>query len=224
MQRQTNYTLQEKREFALQMRRNPTPAEDHLWKHLRKNGWRFQRQAVVWGFIVDFWCPKLKLAIEVDGSVHEFEDQAERDDTKERALAELGIGLLRFLNDEIFASLPMVLANIQHECVYRERSLRLKAFGSSGVLNQEKNKTSSSSRRTGKVEIAPSACNRRLLDAGMLRSGTGHNFGKQWISQAKRLLRARDIQQGIAPQTTAEKIADQRLRLAEWMRQKGMTA
>src|SRR5581483_124837 len=65
--------------FARAMRGAPTRGEAVLWAELRGrglSGWRFRRQHVIAGYIVDFYCPRLWLAIEVDGSVHD----AQRDD------------------------------------------------------------------------------------------------------------------------------------------------
>ncbi len=50
-----------------QMRKNPTPAERKLWEYLRTFPLKFWRQKPIDNFIVDFYCPKLKLVIEVDG-------------------------------------------------------------------------------------------------------------------------------------------------------------
>jgi very-short-patch-repair endonuclease len=56
------------------MRCAPTPGEALLWAQLqgrRLDGWKFRRQAVIAGYIVDFFCPALGLAVEVDGLIHE---------------------------------------------------------------------------------------------------------------------------------------------------------
>ena len=56
--------------LAKEMRKNPTPAERKLWDYLRTFPFRVWRQRPISCFIVDFYCPKLKLAIEVDGASH----------------------------------------------------------------------------------------------------------------------------------------------------------
>src|ERR1700675_2004678 len=64
----------DKLSFAKQLRREMTPAERILWKALRRNaieGFHFRRQQVIEGFVVDFYCDAVKLAIELDGSVHQ---------------------------------------------------------------------------------------------------------------------------------------------------------
>ncbi len=64
----------EKLKRAKELRRNMTPAERRIWKHLRANqldGWHFRRQQIIDGFIVDFYCHKAKLVIEIDGPIHQ---------------------------------------------------------------------------------------------------------------------------------------------------------
>ena len=64
----------EKLSLAKQLRHKMTPAERALWMALRRNGldgFHFRRQQVIDGFIVDFYCDAAKLAIELDGTVHE---------------------------------------------------------------------------------------------------------------------------------------------------------
>lgn len=70
------------------MRKQPTPAEAHLWQALRGSalGVRFRRQHPVGRFILDFWCPEARLVVEVDGEIHEH--QQERD-TERTAMLEL---------------------------------------------------------------------------------------------------------------------------------------
>ena len=92
------------------MRGSPTYAERVLWTHLRKRrlgGFRLRRQHPVGGFIVDFACPQLSLAIELDGSQHD-EGQS-KDDWRSEKLAEEGYRVLRFWNNEVLGNLDGVL-------------------------------------------------------------------------------------------------------------------
>jgi len=100
---------------ARQMREWPTEAEDILWKELRGEkirGFQFRRQHPVGRFIFDFCCTKAKLIIEVDGSVHNDEDQKARDAARDEFLARGGYTTLRFTNAEVFGNLASVLARI----------------------------------------------------------------------------------------------------------------
>ena len=85
-------------------RHEPTPAEATAWSLLRNRrclGLKFRRQHVIRGFIVDFYCPELNLAIEVDGTVHGHRTQAEYDEARSRALAHAGVGVVRIRNEEV---------------------------------------------------------------------------------------------------------------------------
>jgi very-short-patch-repair endonuclease len=86
--------------FAKQLRRETTPAERRLWKALRRNaldGFHFRRQQVIEGYIADFYCDAAKLAIELDGGVHQ--EQWQYDQSRDKAIASLGIRVLRISND-----------------------------------------------------------------------------------------------------------------------------
>jgi very-short-patch-repair endonuclease len=89
------------RGHARQMRRAPTRAEDRLWSWLRGrrfSGYKFRRQYPILHYILDFYCPALKLAIEVDGLDHETGWVAEYDDERSQRLSIRGIKFLRIPN------------------------------------------------------------------------------------------------------------------------------
>ena len=91
----------EKLQRAKELRREMTPAEKLLWQEVRakKLGVRFRRQQVIQGFIVDFYCHKAALVVEVDGDIHDL--QQEEDARREKALSALGLRIVRFRNDEV---------------------------------------------------------------------------------------------------------------------------
>lgn len=97
-------------------RKKPTIAEATLWEVLRTkrlDGYKFRRQHPLQGYIVDFYCPELKLAIEVDGEVHKDEEQLKYDQERTKNLQEFGILIIRFWNSEITDELPIVLERIR---------------------------------------------------------------------------------------------------------------
>ena len=68
--------------FRKELRINLTPAEAKLWTYLQKSkldGRKFRRQHSVESYILDFYCPAEKLAVELDGEVHNIQRQSERD-------------------------------------------------------------------------------------------------------------------------------------------------
>ena len=90
---------QEKRRH---LRNNMTYCEKIIWIHLRKEqlGYRFLRQYSVDHFVMDFYCPKLKLAIELDGDVHEEPEQKRKDIIRQRYLEKFDITFVRITNKE----------------------------------------------------------------------------------------------------------------------------
>ncbi len=98
------------------LRKNMTPAEEVLWDHLRRKAmenYRFRRQHPVDRFILDFYCHALRLAIEIDGEVHDNPDQLEYDKGRTIELERLGITVLRFRNEEILQNIDFVMDTIQ---------------------------------------------------------------------------------------------------------------
>jgi very-short-patch-repair endonuclease len=104
----------EKLQRAKELRREMTPAEKLLWQELRANklGVHFRRQQVIAGFIVDFYCHKTALVVEVDGDVHDL--QQEEDARREKALSELGLKIVRFKNDDVLKDLSAVVGIIKY--------------------------------------------------------------------------------------------------------------
>jgi len=97
--------LPEMKPFRRKLRKNMTVAEVALWlmiKNKQLDGERFLRQYSIGHFVVDFYCPKYKLAVELDGEVH-FTEEAEAYDAKRTAyLDSVGVRVLRFENFEVF--------------------------------------------------------------------------------------------------------------------------
>jgi very-short-patch-repair endonuclease len=113
MRKSIRGTTRELEEAARTMRRNSTPAEEALWGALQKKqvaGLRFRRQHPVGRFVLDFYCPSHKLVIEVDGAVHDL--QQERDSERTKILETHGLRVLRFRNEEVLRALPSVGARI----------------------------------------------------------------------------------------------------------------
>ncbi|TGD79609.1 endonuclease domain-containing protein [Hymenobacter wooponensis] len=102
------------KEYARANRKDPTPAEKHLWQELRahKLGVQFRRQHAIQQFIVDFVCLQAWLIIEVDGSIHDDVSQAEYDGGRTHDLQEAGFLVLRFTNEDVLHNTPQVLHTI----------------------------------------------------------------------------------------------------------------
>ena len=96
--------------------RNQMPwAEAILWSKLQKRqvlGFKFRRQYSVGSYVLDFYCPDAKLALEIDGDSHFQENAAEYDGKRQAAIEQLGIRFLRFSNQEIHKNLFAVLERV----------------------------------------------------------------------------------------------------------------
>ena len=103
----------EKLRRAKELRREMTPAEKVLWQEVRakKLGVRFRRQQVIAGFIVDFYCHQAALVVEVDGDIHDL--QQDEDARREKVLSEMGLLIVRFKNDEVVMELSTVVRIIR---------------------------------------------------------------------------------------------------------------
>ena len=87
---------------AKDLRKNMTKQEKHLWyDFLSKHEVRWYKQRVIDNYIVDFYCSRAKLVIELDGSQHYTKDGTEYDNERTNVLREYGIEVIRFSNNEI---------------------------------------------------------------------------------------------------------------------------
>ena len=104
------------KEFRQQLRREETPTECMLWKRLRSkqlDGFRFRQQHGFGPYVLDFYCPKLRLCIELDGSVHDSDEQQQRDAERTMFLNQNRIKVIRFKNEEVEEDIEKVLITIR---------------------------------------------------------------------------------------------------------------
>ena len=101
------------RELSRELRKNMTPEENKLWyQFLRKYEIRFLRQRVIGNYIVDFYCRRANLVIEIDGAQHYEHESIEYDKERTEYLKACGIEVLRFLNKDINYNFDNVCAYI----------------------------------------------------------------------------------------------------------------
>lgn len=111
--------------LAQNLRNNSTLAESVLWKYLRNKqaqGFRFRRQTVFGKYIVDFYCPRLKLVIEIDGSSHN--DKYEYDRERDEYLQSLGLTVLHLDNSDILHHIGQGLFAIDTFMQYQKNILK----------------------------------------------------------------------------------------------------
>lgn len=88
---------------ARQSRKTMSKPAIMLWQQLRKKplGIKFRRQHPIGSYILDFYCPSAKLAIEVDGMAHDMSDRPDRDERRERDLSQQGVETIRISAQEV---------------------------------------------------------------------------------------------------------------------------
>ena len=102
-------------EYAKELRKDETNAEELLWQRIRNKqvvGLKFRRQHPLDKFIADFYCHEKKLVIELDGSVHDHEDNKQADEGRSYELNELHITVIRFRNEEVIDDIEKVIKKI----------------------------------------------------------------------------------------------------------------
>jgi very-short-patch-repair endonuclease len=98
-----------------QLRENMTDAERHLWVKIRRKqlkGYQFYRQKPIGDYIVDFFCPRAKLVIEVDGGQHYSGEGSEYDSIRDEYLRSLGLRVMRFSNTDVLTRTEGVVESI----------------------------------------------------------------------------------------------------------------
>ncbi len=109
---------QKLKEISRQLRKNMTDAERRLWAKIRMRqlqGYQFYRQKPIGDYIVDFFCPRAKLIIELDGSHHLIGETIEYDRIRDDYLSSLGLRVLRFTNADVLTCIEGVIERIENE-------------------------------------------------------------------------------------------------------------
>ena len=101
------------REFARYLRNNSTLSEILLWKEIKNKalGVEFKRQVPILDYIVDFYCQELKLAVEVDGHIHDF--RYVEDKVRQEQIEQWGITFIRFSNEDIKTNMFSVVLSLE---------------------------------------------------------------------------------------------------------------
>ena len=103
------------KEKRRRLRNNAPAAETVLWSRLRRkhvHGYKFRRQYSVGPYVIDFYCPALKLAVEIDGDSHFVADAVTQDKQRQDYIESFGVQFLRFTNEQVYRNLDHVLETI----------------------------------------------------------------------------------------------------------------
>ena len=106
------------KQIARVLRKNMTQSERLLWSRIRRKQLKdrqFYRQKIIGNYIVDFYCPDCKLAVEVDGGQHDLPEERDADVARTRFLEDEGLKVVRFWNSQVRENLPWVLELIRWE-------------------------------------------------------------------------------------------------------------
>ena len=90
-------------ENARELRNKLTPAEQTFWLRLKEQfpEYKFRKQHPISIYIADFYCHKLKLVIEIDGSIHDSKEAKSDDEKRQKNLENLNLTVIRFTNEQI---------------------------------------------------------------------------------------------------------------------------
>jgi very-short-patch-repair endonuclease len=113
---QEHYRLPSIKVVARKLRGKMTPSEKKLWQAIRKRqlgGLKFLRQHPIGSSVVDFYCHEQRLAVEVDGLMHQDEDVVKRDRERQELIEKYGIRFYRCTSDAVEGDLEVVLEEIR---------------------------------------------------------------------------------------------------------------
>ena len=112
------FNQKDKKSIRKILRKEMPKGEILLWQKLKNNqlGYKFRRQQGIGRCVVDFYCPKLKLALEIDGRTHDYHDQIIYDKERQKYIESIGIIVKRFYSEEIFNNLDSVAEQIYLIC------------------------------------------------------------------------------------------------------------
>ena len=114
----THYNRRSEKVNRRELRQSSTQAEKILWQHLKNRnlmGLKFRRQYSVDQFVLDFYCPEIKLAIELDGKIHLDKKVKNHDENRDGFIKGFGIKIIRIGNDLILEDIQQVLELIEKE-------------------------------------------------------------------------------------------------------------
>ena len=112
------------KKYAVKMRKNQTDEENKVWYQILKGKTpKFHRQRIIGNYIVDFYCPELRLAIEIDGYQHYVDDNYEYDIKRTEYIESQDIYVLRFDNSDVNKDFEYVKYTIDVICDARMKGI-----------------------------------------------------------------------------------------------------
>jgi len=111
------------KDLRKRLRKEPIGCEKKLWNKLRnkQSGYKFRRQYGIDKYIVDFYCPQLKLVIEIDGATHRADEEERGDKIRQKYLESLGLKVKRYYNVDVINNFEEVVNSICEICLELDR-------------------------------------------------------------------------------------------------------
>lgn len=105
------FNIRQHKKLRQSLRKQMTEPEKRLWFHIRNNqlGIKFRRQHGIGRYVVDFYCPKKKLIVEIDGDSHYTLSGKENDEIREQYMNSLGLKVLRVTNLQVMTEIESVI-------------------------------------------------------------------------------------------------------------------
>ncbi len=122
-----HYNKPNEKEKRRKLRKNQTYVEKIVWIYLRDRrllGYKFKRQYSVDYYVIDFYCPELKFAIELDGECHDPPEQKEYDAKRQKYLEDYGIEFIRITNDELLGNPNKAFERIENAIKARKARIQ----------------------------------------------------------------------------------------------------
>lgn len=105
----------ELKRYSRKLRKNMTDAEKLLWSKIRRKqlkGYQFYRQKIIGNYILDFYCSKANLIIELDGGQHYSDEGMKKDRSRDDYMVNLGLRILRFSDREVFENINGIIEKV----------------------------------------------------------------------------------------------------------------
>ncbi len=122
-----HYNKSSEKEKRRKLRQNQTNAEDLVWRYLRNRqllGYKFKRQCSVDHFVIDFYCPELKLAVELDGASHNNPEQREYYIVRQKYLEKFNINFVRVKDEELLENPNQAFMKIENTIKLLEKNTK----------------------------------------------------------------------------------------------------
>ena len=122
-----HYNKSSEKKKRRKLRQNQTNAEDLVWRYLRNRqmlGYKFKRQYSVDHFVIDFYCPELKLAVELDGASHNNPEQREYDIVRQKYLEKFNINFVRVKDEELLENPNQTFMKIENTIKLLEKNTK----------------------------------------------------------------------------------------------------